>query len=78
MSMHIQSFFENPLMFTQVIIQKQKRMDGQTYDRRHMDVQRETIIPHHYCVARYKKPATDAADGIFNYVLLLFFRKKKA
>ena len=40
-------FGENPLMFTQVIIRKRKT-DGR------MDVQRETIIPHHYCVAGYK------------------------
>ena len=45
-------FGENPLMFTQVIIQKWK-MDGRTYVRR-TDIQRETIIPHHYCVAGYK------------------------
>ena len=50
-------FGENPLMFTQVIIQKRKtdgrRMtDGQT--DRHTDIQRETIIPRHYCVAGYK------------------------
>ena len=41
-------FGENPLMFTQVIIRKQKsdgRMDGRT--DRHTDVQRETIIPRH-------------------------------
>ena len=33
-------------------------MDGWTYDRqtdRHTDVQRENIIPRHYCVAGYKK-----------------------
>ena len=45
-------FGENPLMFTQVIIRKRKtdrRTDG------HTDVQRETIISRHYCVAGYKK-----------------------
>ena len=46
-------FGENILMFTQVIIRKRKRtdrrMDGNT------DVQRETIIPGHYCVVGYKK-----------------------
>ena len=42
-------FGENQLMFTQVIIQKRKT-DGQTHD-----VQSETIIPRHYCVARYNK-----------------------
>ena len=50
-------FSENPLMFTQVIIWKRK-MDRRTYDGRtdrHTDVQRETIIPRHYCVAGYKK-----------------------
>ena len=50
-------FSENPLMFTQVIIRKRK-MDGQTDVRRTdglADNQRETIIPHHYCVAGYKK-----------------------
>ena len=45
-------FGENPLMFTQVIIQKRKT-DGQT--DRHTDDQHETIIPRHYCVAGYKK-----------------------
>ena len=48
-------FGENPLMFTQVIVRKRKT-DGRTYDwrtDRHTDVQRETIIPHHYCVAGY-------------------------
>ena len=50
-------FRENPLTFTQVIIQKRKRMAGRMTDGRtdkHMDVQRETIIPCHYCVAGYK------------------------
>ena len=53
-------FGENPLMFTQVIIRKRKtdrrttdgRRDGETDG--HMDDQRETIIPRHYCVAGYK------------------------
>ena len=45
-------FGENPLMFTQVIIRKRKT-DGRT--DRHTDVQRETIITRHYCVAGYKK-----------------------
>ena len=48
-------FDENPLMFTQVIIRKRKKdgwTDGQT--DRHTDVQHETIIPCHYCVAGYK------------------------
>ena len=45
-------FGENPLMFTQVFIQKQKT-DGRTTDG-HMDDQHETIIPCHYCVAGYK------------------------
>ena len=47
-------FEENPVMFTQVIIQKRKT-NGRTYDwltdRRtdsHTDVQHETIIPRHY------------------------------
>ena len=53
-------FGENPLMFTQVIIWKQntegrtdQQTDGCTTDRwkdGHTDVQRETIIPNHYCV----------------------------
>ena len=43
-------FGENPFMFTQVIIWKQK-MDG--WRDRHMDVQCETIIPRHYRVAGY-------------------------
>ena len=49
-------FGENPLMFSQVIIQKWKT-DGQTYKwrtDRHMDVQCEIIIPRHYLVAGYK------------------------
>ena len=46
-------FGENPLMFTQVIIRKQKT-DGRMTDG-HTDDQRETIIPRHYCVAGYKK-----------------------
>ena len=48
-------FGENQLMFTQVIIRKRKT-DGRTYDRRtdgQTNVQRETIIPRHYCVAGY-------------------------
>ena len=44
-------FGENPLMFTQVIIQKWKT-DRWT-DRLTND-QRESIIPRHYCVAGYK------------------------
>ena len=48
-------FGENPLMFTQVIIRKRKTdgrcTDGQTDG--HTDVQRETIIPRHYCVTGY-------------------------
>ena len=46
-------FDENPLLFTQVIIQKQKY--GRTMEGvkdRHTDVQSETVIPHHYHVAR--------------------------
>ena len=49
-------FGEDPSMFTQVIIRKRKT-DGRTTDGRtdrHTDVQRETIIPRHYCVAGYK------------------------
>ena len=54
-------FGENPLMFTQVIVRKwntDRRMydwqtDGQT--DRHTALQRETIIPRHYCVVGYKK-----------------------
>ena len=62
-------FDVNPLMFTQDIIRKWN-MDGQTYLRlmdgcttdgrtdwwtfRQMDIQRETIIPHHYPVVGYK------------------------
>ena len=49
-------FGENPLMFTQVIILKRKtdgRTDGCMTDGL-TDDQRETIIPHHYCVAGYK------------------------
>ena len=45
-------FGENPLMFTQVIIRKQKT-DG--WMDRHTDVQRENIIPHHYYVSGYNK-----------------------
>ena len=44
-------FGENPLMRTQVIIRRRKT-DWRT--DRHTDVQRETIIPRHYCVAGYK------------------------
>ena len=54
-------FGVNPLMFTQVII-RERKTDGRTDDGRkdeqtdgHTDVQRETIIPRHYCVAGYKK-----------------------
>ena len=48
-------FGENPLMFTQVSIRKRKT-DGRTYDgRTDTDVQGETIIPRHYCVAGFKK-----------------------
>ena len=52
------------MMFTQVIIRKQKT-DGQTDDwrtDRHIDVQCETIIPRHYCVAGYNK--SSAKRGI--------------
>ena len=45
-------FGENPLLFTQVLILKRKT-DG--WMDRHTDVQRETIISRHYCVAGYKK-----------------------
>ena len=54
-------FNENPLMFTQVIIWKQKT-DRRKYNRqtdRHMNVQRETIIPRQYRVAGYKKEQFD-------------------
>ena len=50
------TFGENPLMFTQVTIRKQKT-DRWTDDGRtdgHTDVQRETIIPRHFCVAGCK------------------------
>ena len=53
-------FGENPLMFTQVIIRKQK-MDRRMDVRRtvgHTDDQHETIIFRHYCVAGYKKKAS--------------------
>ena len=59
MSWHIASlikipcYSENPMMFIKVIIRKRKT-DGRTTDGRtdrHTDVQRETIIPRHYCVA---------------------------
>ena len=48
-------FGENPLTFTQVIIQKQKkkRMDRRQTDG-HTYIQGETIISRHYCVAGYK------------------------
>ena len=46
-------FGENPLMFIQVIIRKQKT-DRLTTDR-WTDIQRETTIPRHYCMAEYKK-----------------------
>ena len=56
----VTKFGENPLMFTQVI--QKRKTDGRTYYGRthgetdgHTDDQRETIIPHHYCVAGYKK-----------------------
>ena len=42
----------SPLIFTQVIIRKwntDRQMDG------HTDIQHETIIPHYYPVAGYKK-----------------------
>ena len=52
-------FGENPLMFTHYHPGTEKWMDGRTYDDgrtdRHMDIQRETIITRHYCVAGYKK-----------------------
>ena len=44
-------------MFTQVIIRKRKKdgwTDGRTTDG-HTEVQSETIIPHHYCVAGFGK-----------------------
>ena len=53
-------FGENPLTFTQVIVQEQKYgwMDWHTADRqrtdRHMDSQCDTIIPHHYHVVGYE------------------------
>ena len=59
---------ENPFMFTQGIIQKWntdgwtdgwtdiRLTDGRTDG--HMDVQHETIIPRHYCVAGYKNSDT--------------------
>ena len=43
-------FGENPLILTQVIIQKWKS-DRRTYDRR-TDVQYETMVPHNYPEAR--------------------------
>ena len=57
-------FGENPLMFTQVIIGNEKRMDRWTDVRmeRHMDVQRKTIIPHHYSVAVYKKVTEELVE----------------
>ena len=62
-------------MFTQVIIRKRKT-DGCTTDRRmdgqmdrHMDVQRETIIPHHYIVAGYKK--TTKNNMLYNVVVVM-------
>ena len=53
-------FGENPLMFKQVIIWKQNR-DGGTVvwlTDGHTDVQGETKIHRHYCMAGYKTPVT--------------------
>ena len=54
-------FDENQLMFTQVIIRKPKT-DGRTYG--HMDDQRETIIPRHYCVAGYNNTPPLLCGGV--------------
>ena len=68
-------FGENPFTFTQVIIRKRKT-DGRTTDG-HTDDQRETIIPHHYCVAGYKnvnavQELKRAADNYFGFTKLIW------
>ena len=47
-------FGENPLCLLKLSSENEKRMDGRWTDR-HKDIQCETIIPRHYCVAGYKK-----------------------
>ena len=70
-------FGENSLMFTQVIIRKRK-MEGWMYNWQtdgNMDVQREPIIPCHYCVVRYKNHVNHMI--YIKYRALLSLKKKK-
>ena len=60
--MHIPSLVKIHWRLLKLSSCNEKRMDGPTYDwqmdgrmDRHMDIQHETIIPHHYCMAGYKK-----------------------
>ena len=56
-SMHIPSLVKIHWCLL-MLLSRNKKTDGWTYNwrmDRHMDAQRETIIPRHYCVAGYKK-----------------------
>ena len=67
-------FGENPLMFTQFIVQKRKmdgRMDVRLTDGRtdrHKGIQRETIIPRHYRVVGYKKTKSSGLRQVKNWL----------
>ena len=68
-------FEENPLMFTQVIIQKGK-MDGRMYDwrtDRHTDVQHKITIPCHYRVAGYIIPRHYHVAGIKSNIFSMIY-----
>ena len=56
--MHISSLVEVHWCLLKLSSGNEKQMDGRTMDGqtdRHTDLQRETIIPCHYCVEGYKK-----------------------
>ena len=63
-------FGENPWCLLKLSSRNEKWTIERTTDGRtdgHMDVQRETIIPHHYCVAGYKTGLINAIS-IVNWI----------
>ena len=69
------TFGENPLMFTQVIIRKQKQTDDRWMDRL-TNNQRENIIPCHYCVAGYKKRSCSYSSFPHYFIYISNFRSQ--
>ena len=77
LSMHIPSLVKIHWCLLKLSSGNEKRMDGRRKDR-HMDVQRDTIIPHHYCVAGYKKKKyLSHTPLIWSYVSIYYILSKE-